>query len=125
MPNSTDEKEMKGFRWLGRFLYALAWPLGLCYAFLLGQSWHACMPEVGRLFGWAFFLWVLTAMFFWPAALAVVCGSAVAASFMRPAVPGAWPRRFAWLAGAMLVVVAVAAVALSGVLGPDCHLNFM
>ena len=116
---------MKGLQWLGRFLYVLAWPLGLCYAFMLGQSWHACMPEVGRLFGWAFFLWVLTAMFYWPATAAVVCGSAIAASSLRPAAPGAWPRRLAWLAGAMLVMAALAALVLSGVLDGNCRLNFM
>lgn len=116
---------MKGIRWLGRFLYALAWPLGLCYAFLLGQSWQACMPEVGRLFGWSFFLWVLTAMFYWPATAAAICGGAIAASIMRPDATGVWPRRFACLAGAMLVVTVVAAMALSGVIDPNCHLNYM
>ena len=116
---------MKGLRWLGRFLYALAWPLGLCFAFALGQSWHACMPGVDRLFGWACFMWMLVAIVYWPATLAAVCGSAVAASVMRPAGPGTWPRRFAWLAGAMLVMAVVAALVLSGVLGSDCRLNFM
>jgi len=116
---------MKGIHWFGRFLYALAWPLGLCFAFALGQSWRACMPEVDRLFGWSFFMWVLVTVIYWPATLAAVCGSGIAASAMRPAAPGVWPRRFAWLAGSMLAVTVVAALALSGVLGHDCRLNFM
>lgn len=116
---------MKGCRWFGRFLYALAWPLGLCYAFLFGQSWHPCMSGRHDPFGWAFFLSIFVAIGFWPATAAAVGGSAIAASCVRSADSAAWRRRLAWLAGALLAVALVGGVAFSGVIDNGCYLKIM
>lgn len=107
-------------RWCGRFLYAFAWPALLYYGFLFGGSAGACLRENGSLFGWPFFLWVLSLGYAWPVTLIVLSGCVAAASFLPAVTPSAWRRRVAWLAGASAVAAVVGWAA--GGVGSGCHL---
>ncbi|WNL45371.1 hypothetical protein RKE25_18410 [Dyella sp. BiH032] len=116
----NDSRAARALRWCGRFLYAFAWPALLFYAFLFGGSLGACLRENGSLFGWPFFLWVVSAMYAWPAVLVVLAGCIAAATVLPEAARGSWARRMAWLAGASVAALAVG-WAVGGV-GSVCHL---
>lgn len=107
---------------VGRFLYALAWPSGLYYAFVFGGSLMACIGEHADPFGWALAIVMLSALLGAPVTLAVVLAALGAAAWMKPA-PGRWRRRFAWLGGAAAAMLVLGLIVGFG--DGRCHLNFM
>lgn len=108
-------------RW-GRFPYALAWPAGLYYALVFGGSVTACLREGADPFGWAMSALVAASVLAAPITLVVALAALGIATRMKPE-PGHWRRRFAWLGGAVAVVVLLGL--LSGGSGERCHVDFM
>lgn len=109
----------RALHWCGRFLYAMAWPACLYYAFLVGGSADVCLRENGRLFGWTFFIWAFSVIRFWPVALVALAGCIAAANGMPTATRGVWSRRAAWFAGGV-IAAALVGVAVGG-MSDVCH----
>ena len=107
---------------LARFLYVLAWPAGLYYAFLLGGSFLSCLKEGADPFSWAMSGLVLAALLLAPVTLLMMLVVWVIAMRMKPE-SGRWRHRFAWLGGAAALVML--AGLMTGSADGRCHLDFM